>query len=453
MDGTGFFGYISRTNTNNLYDANGFGKFTFTNSIFSFDAGNNQPQGSVGSSFNYGTVVAFPATSRTLYFSASNYLINGLTIQTWNSTVTTFMSGLDITNGLTTVSDGVNSVLVIRSSGVTTGMYLTFNLTTGVMISATSVTFVDTFTRYNNTEEDAVGNQLFAIDGSISYYRNLNFYYSSRTVNTWSFLDGATTGNSVTSIGTLDTQTGMDILTSIDAGDGYAYFVDWGHDDGGLFNFGNDSALGYTKTNIFKIPNNFIGVSPARVDFPQIIVRANRTSVNVTGLPSNVLLNTKVDDTDYTFALNRNVIPFNMAGNAVTNIRISANCWIDFDTSNRFNYAYADRYGYQINYEYLNSAIGNHLRIVCWHGYYYGVADESSSDLRFEIKFYRDSTYQYIEAKANDTMKYSGNSAPSNATNFQGITLPQLNGGTSYVLRSDLDGNNWTLTTPAYMNP
>jgi hypothetical protein len=174
------------------------------------------------------------------------------------------MSGLD----LTTVSDGVNSVLVIRGSGVTTGMYLTFNLTTGVMISATSVTFIDTFTRYNNTEEDAVGNQLFAIDGSISYYRNLNFYYSSRTVNTWSFLDSAAYSYNATSIGTLDTQTGMDILTSIDAGDGYAYFVDWGHDDGGLFNFGNDSALGYTKTNIFKIPSNFTGVSPARVAFP-----------------------------------------------------------------------------------------------------------------------------------------------------------------------------------------
>ncbi len=164
------------------------------------------------------------------------------------------------------------------------------------------------------------------------------------------------------------------------------------------------------------------------------------------------MLNTKVDDTDYTFALNRNVIPFNMAGNAVTNIRISANCWIDFDTSNRFNYAWTDRYGYQINYEYLNSAIGNHLRIVCWHGYAYGATDESSSDLRFEIKFYRDSTYQYIEAKANDTMKYSGNSTLSNTTNFQGITLPQLNGGTSYVLKSDLNGNNWTLISPAYID-
>jgi len=215
-----------------------------------------------------------------------------------------------------------------------------------------------------------------------------------------------------------------------------------------------NSGTGFTS-GIAGLPatGTTISMSAFRGKQKGVIIPSNRTSVNVTSLPSNVLLNTKVDDTDYTFALNRNVIPFNMAGNAVTNIRISANCWIDFDTSNRFNYAWADRYGYQINYEYLNSAIGNHLRIVCWHGYSYGATDESSSDLRFEIKFYRDSTSQYIEAKANDTMKYTGVITDrGNTTNFQGITLPQLNGGTSYVLRSDLNGNNWTLTTPAYMN-
>lgn len=269
MDGTGSAGYISRNQQNTLYDATGFGKFSLTNSVFSFDAGNNQPQGYPGSgTFTNATVVAFPATSRTLYFTLTHYIINGLTSQTWNSTVTTFMSNLAIANNLTTVSDGVNSVLVIRGGGTGSGMYLTFNLTTGVMITSTSVSFVDTFAQLNTTEEDAIGNQLFSIDGSISYYRTLNFYYSSRTVNTWSFLDGVTTGNTVTSVGTIDTQTGMDILTTIDAGDGYAYFVDWGHDSGGLFGFGDDSALGYTKTNIFKIPSDFTGVSPTRVAFP-----------------------------------------------------------------------------------------------------------------------------------------------------------------------------------------
>lgn len=141
-----------------------------------------------------------------------------------------------------------------------------------------------------------------------------------------------------------------------------------------------------------------------------------------------------------------------MGGTSVTNIRVSSNCWIDFDSSNIFNYARADRWGYQLRYEYLGSSIGNYLRIVCWHGYYYSASDKADTDLRFEIKFYRDSNYQYIEARANDTMIYSGTlGAVSNTTNFQGITLPELTSGTSYVLRSDLQGNNWTLISPAYI--
>jgi hypothetical protein len=459
MDGTGSSGFISSTGTSDLLN---LAKFTLANSVFTFNPNNSLPQGFPGAGdFTNATVVAFPATSYTLYFTKSYYIINGFSSQIWNNlTVTNYLSSWSSPNEnkITTVSDGVNSVLVILGTAVSTGIYLTFNLTTGLIISATNITFVDTFAQYNNTEQDTVGNQLFAIDGSTSYYRNLNFYYTTRSATSvgnsavQSFLDGAATANSVTSIGTIDTETGMDILTTIDAGDGYAYFADWGHDSGGLFGFGDDNTLGYTKTNIFKIPNTFTGVSPTRTNFPAIIVNANRTSVNVTSLPSNVLLSVKNDDGTFTFTLDSSVIPFNIAGNAVTNINICSNCYIQFDSSNRFNYAFADRYAYKINYEYLNSAIGNHLRIVCWHGYAYGSGDETSADLRFEIKFYRDSTYQYIEAKANDTMKYSGNSTPSNTTDFQGITLPVLTSGTSYVLRSDLNGNNWTLTTPAYMN-
>lgn len=462
MDGTGSSGFISSTGTSDLLN---LAKFTLVNSVFTFNPNNSLPQGFPGAGdFTNATVVAFPATSYTLYFTRQYYIINGFSAQIWNnSTVTNYLSSWSSPNEnkITTVSDGVNSVLVILGTAVTTGIYITFNLTTGLIISATNITFTDTFNWNvtNQTEQDTVGNQLFAIDGSTSYYRNLYFWYTTRSSTSvgnsaiQSFLDGSLTANSPTNIGTVDTQTGMDILTTIDAGDGYAYFVDWGHDNGGLFGFGDDNTLGYTKTNIFKIPNTFTGETPTRTMFPLGVVNANRTSVNVTSLPSNSLLSVKNDDNNYTFALNRDVIPFNMAGTSVTNIRVSSNCWINFDSSNIFYYAQADRYAYQISYEYLNSAIGNHLRIVCWHGYAYGANDETSTDLRFEIKFYRDSTYQYIEAKANDTMRYSGNTAElTNNANFQGLTLPKLTSGTSYVLRSDLNGNNWTLISPAYIN-
>ena len=175
-------------------------------------------------------------------------------------------------NKLTTVSDGVNSVLIIwnaiSTTPVTTGVYVTFNLTTGVMISATNITFADSFvwSSTNTTEQDAIGNQLFAIDGGISYYKDSNYYYTTDATAGYSFLERVAPASSI-SIGTLNTQTGMDLLTAVDTSDGYAYFLDWGHDDGGLFNFGNDDTLGYTKTNIFKIPNNFTGTSPSRTAF------------------------------------------------------------------------------------------------------------------------------------------------------------------------------------------
>jgi hypothetical protein len=136
------------------------------------------------------------------------------------------------------------------------------------MISATNITFADEFvwSSTNATEEDAIGNQLFAIDGAMSYYKDSNYYYTTDATTGYSFLERVVPASS-TSIGTLNTQTGMDLLTAIDTSDGYAYFLDWGHDNGGLFNFGNDDTFGFTKTNIFKIPNNFTGASPSRTAF------------------------------------------------------------------------------------------------------------------------------------------------------------------------------------------
>jgi hypothetical protein len=138
-----------------------------------------------------------------------------------------------------------------------------------------------------------------------------------------------------------------------------------------------------------------------------------------------------------------------MLGTQVTSIGVNSNCFIVFNGGNQYNYSIVDRWGYQIRYE----LIGTVLRIVCWHGYYYGASDKLDSDLRYEFKLYRDSTYQYIEAKANDSMRFTGSSGTFTGSQyFQGLgNIPQLTGGTSYVFRSDLNGNNWTLTSPAYI--
>ena len=46
-------------------------------------------------------------------------------------------------------------------------------------------------------------------------------------------------------------------MSSIDPS-GYVWFADWGHDDGGIFEVGNDSGIGTRQTNIFLVPDTFV---------------------------------------------------------------------------------------------------------------------------------------------------------------------------------------------------
>lgn len=177
------------------------------------------------------------------------------------------------------------------------------------------------------------------------------------------------------------------------------------------------------------------------------IISGNRTTIDVS-LPSGVLLNGNDDDSVFTLTLSGSSASawvFYVAGVQVTTFGISSNCFFQFN-GNSFTLFYAnyDRWGYQLRYEF----VGNVFRVVCWHGWYYAASDKADTNLRFEFKFYRDATYQYIEAKAADSMFYS---TSTSSQNFQGITLPQLTSGTSYVLRSDLNGNNWTLFNNSYL--
>lgn len=261
MDGTGN-GYISTLNNESLSTGTYY-ILTGTSSLLTINTTPTWPQGysSTNTAFANATVVAFPHVSKTLYFNKSSYMISGYGTYTWPSVISSYIVSDTFDDNLTTVSDGVNSVLIIWGNA-NNGYYTTFDLTNGQLYASTSVTFNDYFNWTNTTEQDAIGNQLFSVDGAICYYKNLRVYYSSSDASGYSFLDNVNTTYTSVPIGTLDTQTGMDLATAIDTTDGYLYFADWGHDDGGLFNYGNDNSLGYTKTNIFKIPPTFTGTSP-----------------------------------------------------------------------------------------------------------------------------------------------------------------------------------------------
>jgi hypothetical protein len=66
----------------------------------------------------------------------------------------------------------------------------------------------------------------------------------------------STSGKSSFSAGA-STQTDMDVFGSIDGSDRFVWFADWGHDDGGLFQQGNDDQLATRKTNIIHIADNY----------------------------------------------------------------------------------------------------------------------------------------------------------------------------------------------------
>ena len=203
------------------------------------------------------TIVSFPKTTSGVWInlSAGTYKVNNFSSNAMPAAMLALGSGLT-RNSLYTISDGVNQFIAGRWLS-TTAVLCTVNLSTGI-ISATTITYTVAPSQSNATEEDAVGTQLFAVDGSISFLSNTVFYHGG--TRPWKDVTGSpvtTVGKTAFLAGSVNTQTDMDIFGSIDASDRYVWFADWGHDDGGIFNVGNDSQLGVRKTNIIHISDSY----------------------------------------------------------------------------------------------------------------------------------------------------------------------------------------------------
>jgi hypothetical protein len=162
-------------------------------------------------------------------------------------------------NALFTISDGVNT-FILGTPSKFQFVLCTVNLETGeITVSQRTWAAGATGPTHDlmTTEEDAIGSQLFTCDNRVTYHDTTVLYYGG----TYNWLSDNSLGlwwnNSNRSVATIgnQTQTGWDVWGSIDA-DGYVWFADWGHDDGGLFGVGNDDRLGTRKTNIRLIPDN-----------------------------------------------------------------------------------------------------------------------------------------------------------------------------------------------------
>jgi len=156
-------------------------------------------------------------------------------------------------NSIMTLSDGVNGFLCYRW-GAGTAIEVRMNMVTGAILSTRTFGFSNT--QNNPTEEDAFGTTLHAVDGGFSYLESTTFYVRDTP---WTAASSYASGSVVTSgsAGGGNTQTDMDIFYSIDP-DRYIWFGDWGHDDGGLYQIGNDSQLNVRKTNIYHVADNYV---------------------------------------------------------------------------------------------------------------------------------------------------------------------------------------------------
>ncbi len=212
---------------------------------------------------SYGTIISFPAVNGevVINFTSGTYRVGGgVTADATTKSLPNPMSpliGSFVENTIFTISDGVNQFLIGKHGQ--SECYVCTVLYEYSTIQVHSINLWDTSDGLNDfTEEDAIGDQLFALDGFTTFNKNATFYYSG--TRGWKAQSNvfSNTGKLTMTAGSIDTQTGMDIWGSIDTS-GYVWFADWGHDDGGLFNIlPADQYLGTRRTNIQLLNSNTV---------------------------------------------------------------------------------------------------------------------------------------------------------------------------------------------------
>lgn len=244
-------GIISRTNTNSW--TGNFDKFKGNSVLLSDRSISHILKYPPLGEGTYQTFIAFPKTQSGIWirFDNKQYSINGSPASSLPADLANLFSNSSPENSIWHISDGINQFMVGRF-GLNTAYIVTLNLKTKLIENVTTKTLSSSPTMYNGTEQDAEGVQLFVVNGSSSFQKGTYFYYNGPG---WKDDPDpfSTTGRTQFQAGVLDTQTGMDIITTIDDS-GYIWFADWGHGDGGLFNVGNDNFLNMRRTNIFLVP-------------------------------------------------------------------------------------------------------------------------------------------------------------------------------------------------------
>jgi hypothetical protein len=186
----------------------------------------------------------FPGSNQVIWFDWQNGNV------LWGTQSVT-MTSLGITpswfnstgNNFYLISDGVD-VAMVGSQSSASARILRFNFVNNTVVGQTGVHL--NLSNWHGTEEDAFGHVLYTVNGKIFHY---NASGSFRLAGTMGNPNVTTSTWSVTWNLGVDTQHGVDFFGHVD-NSGFLWFADWGHDNGGFFNCGNDDQMGVARSNI-----------------------------------------------------------------------------------------------------------------------------------------------------------------------------------------------------------
>jgi hypothetical protein len=282
-DGTGI---LSTSNAYSWANNDSYSIFRGSSEISNFASFSSQFGSSVESfvSGYQAHLVSFPQSGAELWirFADRAMLLSGFSVET-PTELFTYPLPVDAANSIWSISDGVNCML-IGSWSQNTALYIELDLTTGRIYKSQTIDYTPGY-QYNPTEQDANGTALFAVNAKNAFHADGSFRYETLDDNYsvgWRFAGGMTAnGMQSISIGN-STQSDMDIFGSIDT-NGNIWFADWGHDDGGLFGFGNDNTLGIAKTKIRLVaPSDIDGgstsVTPDPPPSPESLIVFNEST-------------------------------------------------------------------------------------------------------------------------------------------------------------------------------
>ena len=195
--------------------------------------------------------IPLPAAGKVVWFDWENTRIlwdNGTGNATFSSVGISGNGGMNTySTNFYFITDGVSMIHLGYSGGSAKLLKFNFNNNTIVNESATLFSPLNWY----STEEDSFGHVLWTVNGRVMFYNGTGkFSLGGNLTNPNSPITTYTvTENSTPS------QPGLDFFGRVDL-DGFLWFVDWGHDNGGYFNCGNDNYLGVGMTNIQLTTNS-----------------------------------------------------------------------------------------------------------------------------------------------------------------------------------------------------